>query len=51
MAQILTKKKKVLLKKDVPVLQAPKWPELATADIWQKVQNDPRVMAYFPRAH
>ena len=51
MAQILCRQKKVLLKKDVPVLSAPKWPELATAEIWAKLQNDALVMSYFPREH
>jgi len=51
LGQILCKKKKVLLKKDVPVLTAPKWPELCTADIWAKMQNDAQVMCYFPREH
>ena len=37
LGQILTKQRKVLLKKDVPVLAAPKWPELALCDLWPKI--------------
>ena len=48
MGQILTKKKKVLLKKDVPITEPPKWPELSLADIWPKVVNDSEVTCYFP---
>ena len=51
MGQILTNKKKVLKKKDVPRSSAPKWPELALSDLWPRIQNDSAVMAYFPRFH
>ena len=48
LGQILTKKKRVLLKKDVPVTQAPKWAELSLADLWPRVVNDSKVMQFFP---
>ena len=40
LGQILTNKKMVLNKKDVPRSTAPKWPELAINDLWPRIQNN-----------
>ena len=37
-----------MLKKDVPVLSAPKWPELAVKEIFPRCRNDDLVTCYFP---
>ena len=34
LGQLLTGKRRYLLKRQVPVLSAPRWPELSLADIW-----------------
>ena len=50
LGQVLTGKRQVLEKRQVPRLTAPKWPELALADIWKQVQADKVLMEYFPKA-
>ena len=36
------------MRKDVPRLTAPKWPELSMASIWPRIQNDREILSYFP---
>ncbi len=48
LGQLLTGKRKWVFRKDVPRLSAPKWPELALADIWPQIQEDRELLLYFP---
>ena len=48
LGQVIAGKKQVLLRKCVPRLYAPRWPELNMADIWSQLARDDEVMSYFP---
>ena len=48
MGAILTGKRQFLFKSDVPVLSAPKWPELGLKAVWTRVSGDRILMSYFP---
>ena len=48
LGQVLTGKKKVLYRREVPRLSAPKWPELGMNEIWPKIKDDRVLQQYFP---
>ena len=48
MAQLLTNKKRVLPKTEVPLESAPKYAELGLETVWEKVKGDADLMLYFP---
>jgi len=49
LGEVITGKKRVLKKKDVPRLSAPHWQELSLKEIWPKVSQDKELLLYFPR--
>jgi len=46
--QLASGEKKYLTRHQVPAFIMPNWPELAVAQLWADVRNDPAFAAYFP---
>ena len=46
--ELAEKKKKFILRPQVPAFKLPTWPELSVSKLWPIVKQDPAFAAYFP---